>query len=442
MANNFPDNWRLIPLEDCMEAIIDYRGKTPKKSDSGIPLLSAKVVKGGRILEDSFEFLPAENYDTWMRRGLPKPGDVVMTTEGPLGEIAQLNSRKYALGQRIITLRGKSGLLDNDYLKFMMQSRFVQHQLEARATGTTVLGIKQRELRLVSLPLPPLPEQRAIAHILGTLDDKIELNRQMNATLEAMARALFKSWFVDFDPVHAKARGEQPVGMDAATAALFPDSFEDSDLGPIPKGWEVAPIGEHVTSVKGLSYKGSGLSKNGEGLPLHNLNSVISGGGYSHEGIKYYSGEYRQRHILKPGDVIVVNTDLTWEMERIASAAIVPSYYGERGLFSHHIFRVATLPDSPLTSSFLYFLLSASRFRTEVQGYSNGTTVNMLPADALQKPLFIVPTTELVRQFEAVVVPMLAKQEQNYEEMQSIAETRDVLLPKLMSGEIRVGEIE
>src|SRR3990172_4996738 len=198
--NNFSETWRIATLEDCMEVIIDYRGKTPHKSSFGIPLITAKIVKGGRILEPD-EFIPLEDYDERMQRGIPKGGDVVVTTEAPLGEVGQLDDRKLSVGQRLITLRGKEGLLNNTYLKFLMQSEFVQNQLYARATGTTVIGIKQKELRRVNLVLPPLPEQRAIAHILGTLDDKIELNRRMNETLEAMARALFKSWFVDFDPV-------------------------------------------------------------------------------------------------------------------------------------------------------------------------------------------------------------------------------------------------
>jgi len=220
--------WSVHNLEDCMEAIIDYRGKTPEKTKSGIPLITAKVVKGGRI-EPTDEYIAAEDYDSWMRRGLPKAGDVVMTTEAPLGEIAQLGSEQVALAQRLITLRGKQNLLDNRFLKFLMQSDDVQVQLRARASGTTVLGIKQSELRKTTLTLPPLDEQRAIAHILGTLDDKIELNRRMNETLEAMARALFKSWFVDFEPVRAKAEGRD-TGLPKEIADLFPDSFERACL--------------------------------------------------------------------------------------------------------------------------------------------------------------------------------------------------------------------
>ena len=179
MTFEFPDGWQLQSIEDSMKAIIDYRGKTPRKTPSGVPLITAKIVKDGRIMPPT-EFIAAEGYDTWMNRGLPEPGDVVMTTEAPLGEIAQIGSCKVALGQRLITLRGKPDVLNNTYLKFAMQAAFVQNQLKARSTGTTVLGISQRELREVEIPLPPLSEQRRIAHILGALDDKIELNRQMS----------------------------------------------------------------------------------------------------------------------------------------------------------------------------------------------------------------------------------------------------------------------
>jgi type I restriction enzyme S subunit len=235
------DEWTTLPLEDCMAAIIDYRGKSPVKTTFGVPLVTAKIVKGGRI-EKPEEFIAEEDFDDWMRRGMPNPGDIVMTTEAPLGEVAQLDGRKVALAQRVITLRGKPDILDNTFLKFLLQSNPVQEELRSRGTGTTVVGIRQSELRKVSLTLPPLAEQKAIAAVLGALDDKIELNRRMNATLEAMARVLFQSWFVDFDPVRAKLDGRQPVGLDPGTAALFPEHLEDSPLGHIPKGWEVRAI--------------------------------------------------------------------------------------------------------------------------------------------------------------------------------------------------------
>ena len=140
-----------------MAAIIDYRGKTPRKTSSGIPLITAKIVKGGRIKTPT-EFIAQQDFSSWMRRGIPRPGDIVITTEAPLGEVAQLNHRRVALAQRLILLRGKPGILDNRFLKFLLQSEDVQDELRARATGTTVLGIKQKELRQIELALPSISE--------------------------------------------------------------------------------------------------------------------------------------------------------------------------------------------------------------------------------------------------------------------------------------------
>jgi type I restriction enzyme S subunit len=206
MSSELPVGWEAKPLENCVSAIIDYRGKSPRKTSAGVPLITAKIVKDGRI-EPPTEFIADADYDAWMRRGLPESGDVLITTEAPLGEVAQLDDTKVALAQRLILLRGDPARLQNDYLKYALQSSFIQSQLKARSTGTTVLGIRQSELRKVILPLPPPGEQRRIADTLGALDDKIELNRRINNTLEAIARAIFKSWFVDFDPVRKKMEG-------------------------------------------------------------------------------------------------------------------------------------------------------------------------------------------------------------------------------------------
>src|SRR5688572_8676179 len=131
MTDEPPHSWKFLPLESCMSAVIDYRGKTPRKSSHGVPLVTAKVVKGGRITGGVREYIAFEDYDAWMRRGLPQPGDVVITTEAPLGEVAQLDGSRVALAQRLITMRGTPGVLDNTFLKFALQSHYVQAQLAA-----------------------------------------------------------------------------------------------------------------------------------------------------------------------------------------------------------------------------------------------------------------------------------------------------------------------
>ena len=250
MDAELPAGWRTLPLEECMAAIIDYRRKSPTKTAFGIPLVTAKVVKNGRILPTG-KFIAPDEYDNWMRRGMPRQGDVVITTEAPLGEVAQLDGRRVALAQRLITLRGKPGLIDNGYLKFHMQSEFVQLQLLARASGTTVLGIRQSELRRIYLKVLPLWAQSRIADILGALDDKIELNRRQNLTLEALAQAIFKSWFIDFEPVQANAENLPMPGMSAEVQALFPRRME----GGVPEGWEVRPLGDLIELAYGKPLK-------------------------------------------------------------------------------------------------------------------------------------------------------------------------------------------
>ncbi len=169
-------------------------------------MISAKVVKGGRIFSQIEQTIGPGYYSEWMTRGIPNIGDIVFTTEGPMGEVAQLDRKtvNYALGQRIVCLSGKAGVLDNGFLKFLILSPRQQEILASYATGTTVEGISQKALRSIPITIPPLHEQRAISATLGALDEKIELNRRTCETLEAMARALFRDWFVDFGPTRAK----------------------------------------------------------------------------------------------------------------------------------------------------------------------------------------------------------------------------------------------
>ena len=164
---------------------IDYRGKTPPKTTSGIPLITAKIVKNGAIQEPQ-EFIAESYYDEWMRRGIPKQGSVVFTTEAPLGEVARIRTNdKLAFAQRIIVLESKQQYLNPDYLFYSLQDCVVKSRIEARATGTTVIGIKAAELKRVEIDLPPLLTQKQIAAVLCVLDDKIELNNKINDNLAA-----------------------------------------------------------------------------------------------------------------------------------------------------------------------------------------------------------------------------------------------------------------
>ena len=408
--------------------MIDYRGKTPEKTDFGIPLITAKVIKGGRI-EAPTEFIAVDAYDAWMRRGIPRAGDVVLTTEAPLGEVAQLGNERVALAQRVVTLRGKAGVLDNTFLRYLLQTEAVQSQLAARATGTTVLGIKQSELRKVEIPLPPIDLQRSSTTLLANLDDRIALLRETNATLEAIAQALFKSWFIDFDPVRAKSQGLAPAGMDEVTAALFPDGFEESALGPVPRRWEILPFTNAVTVIGGGTPKTS--------IP------------------EYWGGEIPWFSVVdapSDADTFVVSTEKTITATGLAncSAKLLPvgttiiSARGTVGRLALVGCEMAmnqscyALRGKAGDAYFTYFstrgLVSTLKQRT------HGSVFDTITRDTLAGVTIVYPPESAISAFESVVAPVMGRIRENLLQSRTLSALRDTLLPRLISGQLRLPE--
>nr|WP_014343562.1 restriction endonuclease subunit S [Aliivibrio fischeri]AEY78065.1 Type I restriction-modification system, specificity subunit S [Aliivibrio fischeri] len=429
--DNLPLGWKLVPLEDAMDAIIDYRGKTPKKTESGIPLITAKIVKGGYILEP-FEFIAEDNYDSWMVRGVPQVGDVVLTTEAPLGETAQLTSANVALAQRIVTLRGKNGLLGNDFLLCALQSKFVQHQLESRASGSTVKGIKQSELRKVILPVPPLPEQQKISQALKSLSNKLVCNTQTNQTLEQMAQAIFKSWFVDFDPVKAKMNGELPEGMDTATASLFPEKLVESELGLIPEGWDACLI-ENVTS------------------------KVFSGGTPATKNDEFWGGDLPWFSSGETRNNFIIETEKYITEAGVKGSSTKASAYGDiliasagqghtRGQTSFNSIDcyinqsvVALRAASNVSAYWLYYCLE-HRY-DEMRSVSDShSSRGSLTTKLLKGMPAIRPSKDIINAFDRLVEPLVRKQITNSNQNRELSALRDTLLPKLLSGEIDLGD--
>ncbi len=429
------------PLEECLDALIDYRGKTPEKTRFGVPLVTAKVIKGGRI-ETPTEFIAPHDYEPWMRRGIPAEGDVVMTTEAPLGEVAQLGKGKVALAQRVITLRGKAGFLDNTYLLYLLQSEEVQDQLKARATGTTVLGIKQSELRKISVQIPPLSVQLSVVSILKPLDDRIALLRETNATLEAIAQALFKSWFVDFDPVRAKQQGLAPEGMDEATAALFPNGLEESELGLVPKGWQSTTLAE-------VGFRHGGTIQTGPfGSQLHASDYVDSGvpvvmpkdiqyrrvmtGSIAR--VSSHDADRLGRHKLQRGDIVFSRRG---DVERHA-------LIGERETgwlcgTGCLLVRPGSRWPSP---TFLSMTLDAPRARSWLVQHAVGATMPNLNTGILGSVPVLLPTVDVLQLFEEVISVTEDRRNHNASTMETLATLRDTLLPRLISGQLRLSEAQ
>lgn len=437
------DERREISLDDLCSYL--NRGTAPAYTDGdGVLVLNQKCVRDQRVTLDEARRTDPKRKPIAKER-LLQPFDILVnsTGVGTLGRVAQVRAlpETATVDSHMTIVRPNANAIDPSYLGLAV--RCFEAQIESLGEGSTgQTELSRARLGALLVPVPKREDQRAIACILGALDDKIELNRQMTQTLEATTRAIFKSWFVDFDPVHAKAVGQEPLGLKPEIAALFPDSFTDAELGEIPKEWSVTSLADQISASKGLSYKGQHLCEPGEGLPMHNLNSVYEGGGYKHEGLKWYNGEHRPAHLLKPGDVIVTNTEQGFDYLLIGFSAIVPDCYGPQGLFSHHIFRIRPKSTSYLPAWFTYLLLRTQRFHDLVAGHSNGTTVNMLPLDGLQKPQFVLPPKALVERFEALFLPAQQRIERIHEENAALAALRDTLMPKLISGELVIAEAE
>jgi type I restriction enzyme, S subunit len=415
--------------------------------ESGVPVIRGANLSADvscRLSDDGLAYVSKEKAREF-QRSVARRGDLVFTCWGTINQVGLIDDAakfdEYIVSNKQMKLTVDPDKADARFVYYVFSGPEKQQEILENGIGSSVPGFNLGQLRAHVLLLPPLSEQRAIAGSLKLLDDRIDLLRQTNATLESIAQALFKSWFIDFDPVRAKAEGREPEGMDAATAALFPAEFEESALGGIPTGWTVSTLAEHVAAERGLSYKGAGLREAGGGTPMHNLNSVLEGGGYKYAGIKHYAGDFKDRHTVSGGEIIVANTEQGHDHRLIGFPAIVPMRY-ERAIFSHHIYRVRLRPSSPLTVHTLYFMLMAPSVREQVIGCANGSTVNMLKLAGLEIPQFVCPSYTVAQAFESVARPLRQQAEANVERISVLTELRDALLPRLVSGKLRLTSVQ
>ena len=430
--------WARVPLAELVDDIIDRRGVTPKKlgshfTTSGYRVISAKVVRGRRVdlSADDPRFVDEATYRKWMKTPL-KVDDVILTSEAPLGEPAYVASdQEWCLGQRLLGIRTRKDRLSGRFLYYALQSEAVRHELLSRATGTTAQGIRQAELRQVVIPVPDLDEQHAIAHTLGTLDDKIELNRRMNETLEAMARALFKSWFVDFEPVWAKAEGRD-TGLPSRVEDLFPESVVTTELGEIPTGWGISAFSDTVDVLGGGTPKTSIPEYWNGDIPWFSVvdaprdSDVWVMGTAKH--VTQSGIENSAARVLPTGTTII---SARGTVGRVALTgvpmAMNQSCYGIRG-------RVGA------NGYFTYF--ATRELAALLKQHAHGSVFDTITRDTLASVSVVSPPERLVLEFEELVAPILQRIRVNLTANRVLAELRDSLLPKLISGEIRARDAE
>jgi len=386
--------WNDYLLEDVVEKFIDYRGKTPTKTTFGVPLITAKVVKGGRILEPN-EFISEEDYPLWMTRGFPEINDVVLTSEAPLGEVGLITSKRVALAQRIITLQTKKQICNSVFLKYYLQSQDGQQLLQSRATGTTVEGIKSSELKKLEISLPPLQEQEAIAEVLSSLDDKIDLLHRSNKTLGELAKALFQETITN--KVEQKGKLKDYV----LTANTGLDAIKRAPIVEADTGLKCLRI-QDVSQVK--SFKRWGNTK----VEPHNF-------------IKFQLRKYDiiMARTCSPGINYLVRVDLP-------------------AVFNNGLVRIRA-NNEKVHPLLLYYLFKTKDFIGHVDGISGGTSVqlNMQIGDLLDYDVSF-PSKEIQENIVEAITTFDDRIHANHKQIDNLENLRNTLLPKLMSGAVRV----
>ena len=417
--------WRRYNVSELIEkealAIGDgYRAKNAELSRTGLPFARASNIGNGFHFSDADCFPEDQTYKVGEK--ISRPGDVVFTSKGTVGRFAFVrdDTPRFVYSPQLCYWRSlDKEILDARFLYCWMTSRefFIQFKSVAGQTDMAEY-VSLRDQRLMYITAPPLADQRAIAHILGTLDDKIELNRRMSQTLEAMARALFKSWFVDFDPVRAKIQGRD-TGLPKHIADLFPDRLVDSELGEIPEAWEVSTIGECFDLTMGQSPPGSTYNEHGEGIPFFQ--------GKTDFGFRYPSN---RRYCTVP--IRIALADDTLVSVRAPVGDINMSW--ERCCLGRG---VAALRHKSGSSSYTYYAIGV--LQPEIQQYEHTGTV----FGAITKKQFVTlraiePPLELTKLFDVHVMPLDQQIRNATAEIDTLTALRDTLLPKLISGELLV----
>lgn len=394
-------------LDDLLDKVIDYRGKTPIKTTSGIRLITAKVIKNGRVIsEGNQEYINPSDYHEVMKRGEPQQYDIFITTEAPLGQLALWNSdEKIALAQRVILLRPDLSKVDPYYLFYYLQSNKFQSQLYAHATGTTVLGIKNPILKSLVIDCPSLDIQKKIGNAISNYDHLIENNRKRIALLEESARLLYQEWFVKF-------------------------RFPDCKIGKegLPKGWNLTTLGNVIEviggatpSTKQAEYWDGEITwltpsdiTNNDCLYLSDSERKITESGYNSCSTK----------LLPPGTIFMTSR------ASIGYFAIL-----DKPACTNQGF-IAVIPKLPNTRNFL--LLQLMNRVDEFKSKATGTTFKELSKKVFRELPIIMPDEEALNKFEqktnAIIEQVCVLKKQSI----LLTKARDELLPKLISGQIKV----
>ena len=427
-------DWQEVKLEDITSIFGDGLLGTPKYTGSGkYFFINGNNLDNGKIsINEQTKKVDFNEYIK-IKKDL-NDRTILISINGTLGNIALYNGEKVCLGKSACYFNVLDNV-DKQFVRYIMTSDIFKHYLDVNATGTTIKNMGLKAMRQFSFLLPPLPIQKKIAHILSTLDDKIELNRKMNQTLEEMASAIFKSWFVDFDPVHAKANCTdeaefeniaKELGISKEILDLFPSEFIESELGMIPKGWEIISLDQIANYQNGLALQKFRPKDENEFLPVLKIADLTRG---------YTDSEEKADINIKP-ECKVFNGDIIFSW---SGTLLVDIWCGGNAALNQHLFKVTS---ETYSKWFYYYWTKQHLANFQHIAASKAVTMGHIKRSHLTEAICFVPNETLFAHAEKILSPLVEKQIINKLEIFELQKTRDTLLPKLLSGEIDVSELE
>ena len=430
-------DWLTATIEEVSEKVAMGPFGSSIKVDTfvpqGIPIISGQHLRGFRVDDKpGFNFITNEHAQRLSNANVVR-GDVIFTHAGNIGNVSYIPAtsmfERYIVSQRQFYVRCDTTKIIPEFLTLYFKSREGQHQLLANTSQVGVPSIAQpvSYLRTIVVPVPPLPEQRRIAHILGTLDDKIELNRGMNETLEEMARAVFKDWFVDFGPVRAKMEGREAY-LPEEIWRLFPDRLVESELGLVPEGWGVRRVGDVIQ----VNPKRS-LTRGAVAPYLAMANMPTKG----HSPIEVVDRPFGSGMRYSNGDTLVARITPCLENGKTAYVDFLDD--GQIGWGSTEY--IVLRPEPPIPAQFAYCLARSADFRDFAVHNMSGTSGRQrVSGDAISGYQLVVPVDlGIPEAFGQLVEPLFAQASRNSRQSRTLAQKRDGLLPELVSGEVKHG---
>lgn len=408
----------LVQLGEVATVRSGYAFKSKDWTDSGVSVIKIQNVRAGRVDPAGCSFVSTETAAGAARYRL-RDGDILVTMSGEIGSVGLVrNSAGWMLNQRVGKVELTSGHCDPAFIYYALLRPDTKKVMEATAYGAAQPNISPKLIAALEIPMPDHRVQIAVASTLSAYDELIENNTRRIKILEEMAQSIYKEWFVDF-----RYPGHENVPL------------VDSELGPIPEGWRCVRVDEMGVIQRGRSYKGSDVVPSG-GLPFLNLKCIDRDGGFRRSGIKRYVGPYKSSHVADAGDVLVAVTDMTQERRIVARAGRVPASVGSPAIVSMDLVRLS--PTSACGPVLLYSVLRFSGFAESVKNFANGANVLHLHPDRIAEFKVAVPSDELSAHYESAVGRLLDLAEALEVKCSVLRETRDLLLPRLVSGEIDV----